>query len=147
MTSIGLPVPAGFTITTDSLRRLLQDVGGRVAGRALSDADGQSNIRQALETGVGQEVRRSTTDPLLVSVRSRSGAANSMPGMMDTVLNLGLNDEVGRSGIAERDRAIARFRLGRLPPVDQHVRRRGDAAWTIDAFRGGVRSRSRRSTA
>ena len=59
-------------------------------------------------------------DPLLVSVRS--GAALSMPGMMNTILNLGLNDAVGR-GPGQEDRQPA-VRLRRLPPPDQHVRRR-----------------------
>src|SRR5918999_1675530 len=70
MTQLGIPVPAGFTITTDACRAYLA-AGGAPAG---------------------------LRDPLLVSVRS--GAAVSMPGMMDTVLNLGLND-VAVEGLAQ----------------------------------------------
>ncbi|MCP4496855.1 MAG: pyruvate, phosphate dikinase, partial [Phycisphaeraceae bacterium] len=85
MTSIGLPVPAGFTITTDSCEAYY-DVGGRFP-EGLSDQI-RRNVRK-LEKETGKKFG-STSDPLLVSVRS--GAAVSMPGMMDTVLNLGLND-------------------------------------------------------
>ena len=87
MTSIGLPVPAGFTITTDTCAAYY-DVGGRFPA-GLSDQI-KSNIRK-LEKESGKKFG-STTDPLLVSVRS-GAAAVSMPGMMDTVLNLGLNDK------------------------------------------------------
>ena len=85
MTQLGVPVPAGFTITTDACRAYL------AAG----------DLPEGLEAEVDEHVRRleeragkrfgSSDDPLLVSVRS--GAAVSMPGMMDTILNLGLNDE------------------------------------------------------
>ncbi len=85
MTALGLPVPAGFTITTDACRAYM-------AAHALPPG---------LEEEVGKHVRRleertgkrfgDADDPLLVSVRS--GAAVSMPGMMDTILNLGLNDD------------------------------------------------------
>ena len=85
MTSIGLPVPAGFTITTNSCEAYY-DVGGRFP-EGLSDQI-RANVRK-LEKETGKKFG-STSDPLLVSVRS--GAAVSMPGMMDTVLNLGLND-------------------------------------------------------
>jgi pyruvate,orthophosphate dikinase len=85
MTSIGLPVPAGFTITTNSCEAYY-DVGGRFP-EGLSDQI-RRNVRK-LEQETGKKFG-STSDPLLVSVRS--GAAVSMPGMMDTVLNLGLND-------------------------------------------------------
>ncbi len=85
MTQLGIRVPGGFTITTDACRAFM---------RSLELPDG-------LEAEVGEHVERleaksgkrfgSNDDPLLVSVRS--GAAISMPGMMDTILNLGLNDE------------------------------------------------------
>src|SRR4051795_12341287 len=93
MTLMGLPVPAGFTITTDACRAYMQ------AG----------DLPDGLEEEVAEHVRRleektgkrfgDAGDPLLVSVRS--GAAVSMPGMMDTILNLGLNDEA-TEGLAAR---------------------------------------------
>ena len=85
MASIGLPVPPGFTITTEECVRYLQD-----------GADFSEELRAAVaaalthvEASVGKKFG-DAGDPLLVSVRS--GARVSMPGMMDTVLNLGLND-------------------------------------------------------
>ncbi|MGH9034226.1 MAG: pyruvate, phosphate dikinase [Acidimicrobiia bacterium] len=85
MTSLGLPVPPGFTITTDACKDYM------AAGNALPDGlmDEVAAARAALEAEAGKRLG-DETDPLLVSVRS--GAAFSMPGMMDTVLNLGLND-------------------------------------------------------
>ncbi len=85
MTSVlGLPVPPGFTITTDACRAFL--VGGWPSG--LQGVIDEHVAR--LEAAMGKRLGDGT-DPLLVSVRS--GAKFSMPGMMDTVLNLGLNDE------------------------------------------------------
>jgi pyruvate,orthophosphate dikinase len=85
MTQLGVRVPAGFTITTDACRAFMQT----------------HDLPEGLEAEVDEHVGRleaktgkrfgSSDDPLLVSVRS--GAAVSMPGMMDTILNLGLNDE------------------------------------------------------
>ena len=86
MTSIGLPVPPGFTITTEVCD--LYYKSGRKLPAGLMDEVRQEH-RHARK-GARQEVRR-REDPLLVSVRC--GAARSMPGMMDTILNLGLNDE------------------------------------------------------
>ena len=85
MTQLGVPVPAGFTITTDACRAYLRE-GGLPAG--LEDEVGEHIAR--LEAGTGKRFG-DPADPLLVSVRS--GAAVSMPGMMDTILNLGLNDD------------------------------------------------------
>jgi pyruvate,orthophosphate dikinase len=85
MASIGLPVPPGFTITTEECVRYLQE------GADFSD-DLRTAVAAALthvEATVGKKFG-DAADPLLVSVRS--GARVSMPGMMDTVLNLGLND-------------------------------------------------------
>jgi len=86
MASIGLPVPPGFTITTEECVSYLQH------GAEFSDS-----LREAVSEAVGH-IEKSVgktfgdaSDPMLVSVRS--GARVSMPGMMDTVLNLGLNDE------------------------------------------------------
>ena len=86
MASIGLPVPPGFTITTEECVRYLQE------GADFTDAL-REQVAEALthvEATVGKNFGNAA-DPLLVSVRS--GARVSMPGMMDTVLNLGLNDE------------------------------------------------------
>jgi pyruvate,orthophosphate dikinase len=85
MTRLGVPVPAGFTITTDACRAYMRE-GGVPAG--LED-DVSVHIER-LEERTGKRFG-DHDDPLLVSVRS--GAAVSMPGMMDTILNLGLNDD------------------------------------------------------
>ncbi|MGO8874487.1 MAG: pyruvate, phosphate dikinase [Acidimicrobiales bacterium] len=91
MTSVlGLPVPHGFTISTDACRAYME--GGWPAG--LSDE--VSEHLERLESRMGRKLG-DASDPLLVSVRS--GAKFSMPGMMDTVLNLGLND-VSVGGLA-----------------------------------------------
>ncbi len=86
MASIGLPVPPGFTISTEMCTRYYQD--GEVFPDSLKAevAEGLAHIE-----GVTGKKFGDAADPLLVSVRS--GARVSMPGMMDTVLNLGLNDE------------------------------------------------------
>jgi len=86
MTQMGVPVPAGFTITTDACRAYVSN------GKALPDGLGEEIDRhvRSLEERTGKRFG-DADDPLLVSVRS--GAAVSMPGMMDTILNLGLNDE------------------------------------------------------
>src|SRR5918992_875618 len=85
MTQMGVPVPAGFTITTDACRAYMSN------GKALPDGL-ESEIDVHLKTLEERSGKRfgDPEDPLLVSVRS--GAAVSMPGMMDTILNLGLND-------------------------------------------------------
>src|ERR1700729_215836 len=86
MCSLGLPVPPGFTITTEVC------VGYYANGRKLPDSLA-AQVEDALaqiESKVGAKFGDSV-NPLLVSVRS--GARASMPGMMDTVLNLGLNDQ------------------------------------------------------
>ncbi|MGN0701362.1 MAG: pyruvate, phosphate dikinase, partial [Oscillospiraceae bacterium] len=103
MTEIGLPVPQGFTITTEACTQYYED------GRKIND----EIMSQAME-GVKwmEEVNGKKfgdlKNPLLVSVRS--GARASMPGMMDTILNLGLNDEVVAVMIAGNpDPAFERF--------------------------------------
>jgi pyruvate,orthophosphate dikinase len=86
MTQMGVPVPAGFTITTDACRAYMSN------GKTLPDGveeEIESHLL-ALEKTTGKRFG-DIDDPLLVSVRS--GAAVSMPGMMDSILNLGLNDE------------------------------------------------------
>ena len=87
MVSIGLPVPRGFTVTTEACNKYYDD------GKIISD-DIKKEIFDnlaKLEEVTGKKMG-DLSNPLLVSVRS--GARASMPGMMDTVLNLGLNDEV-----------------------------------------------------
>ena len=87
MTNIGLPVPQGFTITTEACTKYYED------GRQIN-ADIQAEIMEniaKMEEVTGKKFG-DKENPLLVSVRS--GARASMPGMMDTILNLGLNEEV-----------------------------------------------------
>ena len=90
MTKLGLPVPQGFTISTEACTQYYED------GRKINDeiqAEIMENIVKMEEiTGMKFGDKE---NPLLVSVRS--GARASMPGMMDTILNLGLNEEVSRS--------------------------------------------------
>lgn len=86
MTNVGLPVPPGFTITTEACDKYYKD------GKKVSD-DVKKQVLEKLaelEKTMGKKLG-DANDPLLVSVRS--GAAASMPGMMDTILNLGLNDQ------------------------------------------------------
>ncbi len=99
MTSIGLPVPPGFTITTETCAAYEQG-GGRLPSGLMKQV--ATAIAQ-LEKETGKRFG-SSSNPLLVSVRS--GAAVSMPGMMDTILNLGLNDSavVGLSKLTGNDR-------------------------------------------
>jgi pyruvate,orthophosphate dikinase len=94
MTNLGLPVPPGFTITTEACNAYM------AAGDVLPDGlmDEVAAARAVLEGRTGKRLG-DPVDPLLVSVRS--GAAFSMPGMMDTVLNLGLND-VSVGGLAQQ---------------------------------------------
>src|SRR5690242_12300174 len=85
MTNLGLPVPPGFVITTEACTAYLAngDVPSELAAEVTEHL-------AALEKAMGKQLGQAD-DPLLVSVRS--GAKFSMPGMMDTVLNIGLNDE------------------------------------------------------
>jgi pyruvate, orthophosphate dikinase len=86
MTSIGLPVPPGFTITTETCAEY-NNIGGKLPEGLLDEVHANmATVEQETGKSFGSE-----TNPLLVSVRS--GAAVSMPGMMDTVLNLGLTDK------------------------------------------------------
>jgi pyruvate,orthophosphate dikinase len=85
MTALGAPVPAGFTVTTDACREVMRT--GDVPEGLWSEVDEHLG---RLEQRTGKRFG-DAGDPLLVSVRA--GAAISMPGMMDTILNLGLNDE------------------------------------------------------
>ncbi|MBQ3275492.1 MAG: pyruvate, phosphate dikinase, partial [Oscillospiraceae bacterium] len=93
MTNIGLPVPQGFTISTDACTKYYED------GRQINDeimAEIMENIAKMEE--INGKKFGDLQNPMLVSVRS--GARASMPGMMDTILNLGLNDDVVAAMIA-----------------------------------------------
>ena len=91
MTKIGLPVPQGFTITTEACTQYYED------GEVIND-----EIKSQIMDYIGKMEKITgkkfgdMDNPLIVSVRS--GARASMPGMMDTILNLGLNDEVVEAG-------------------------------------------------
>ncbi|HEU4847358.1 MAG TPA: pyruvate, phosphate dikinase, partial [Rubrobacteraceae bacterium] len=93
MTRLGLPVPPGFTITTEACRAYTE--AGRLSAGLMESV---TEYLEVLEEVTGKRLGDSD-NPLLVSVRS--GAAVSMPGMMDTVLNLGLND-AAVAGLARR---------------------------------------------
>ncbi len=106
MTAIGLPVPQGFTVTTEACTRYYED------GRKIDDsikAEILENISK-MEEITGKKFG-DKENPLLVSVRS--GARASMPGMMDTILNLGLNEEV----------------------VETMAAQSGNARWAYDCYR------------
>jgi pyruvate, orthophosphate dikinase len=105
MSNLGLPVPAGFTITTEACRAYM-DEGEMPEGLMESVTEYLGELEDATGKRLGD-----AEDPLLVSVRS--GAAASMPGMMDTVLNLGLNDTA----------------------VDGLLRRTGDERFARDSYR------------
>src|SRR5438445_8292028 len=93
MTNLGLPVPPGFTITTEACQAYL------ASGREPEDLSPEvSQHLAALEATMGKGLGQSD-DPLLVSVRS--GAKFAMPGMMETVLNIGLNDQSVRGLAAQ----------------------------------------------
>src|SRR4030088_826338 len=85
MTNLGLPVPPGFTITTEACQAYLKSRSTPAELAAEVDAH-LADLERAMACRLG-----APADPLLVSVRS--GAKFSMPGMMETVLNVGLNDQ------------------------------------------------------
>ena len=94
MTNIGLPVPFGFTITTDACKKYTED-GGRIDDAIIEEVwEHLAELEEVMGKKFGD-----VENPLLVSVRS--GAPVSMPGMMDTILNLGLND-VAVEGLAKK---------------------------------------------
>ncbi len=99
MTKIGLPVPFGFTVTTEACNRYYEE--GKVIGNDIIKSIYEKLAE--LENVTGKKFG-SVENPLLVSVRS--GAKVSMPGMMDTILNLGLNDETveGMAALTENPR-------------------------------------------
>jgi pyruvate,orthophosphate dikinase len=93
MTQIGVPVPAGFTITTDACRAYMAEGKRLPAGLEEEVAEHVERLEKRTGKRLGDP-----DDPLLLSVRS--GAAVSMPGMMDSILNLGLSD-VATEGLAK----------------------------------------------
>ena len=137
MTAAGLPVPPGFTITSGACAEFY--TSGKKWPEGLAEQV-EANIPK-LEKATGKTFGNGA-NPLLVSVRS--GAAASMPGMMDTVLNLGLNDET-LAGADRPDRQRA-LRLGRLSPLHADVRRRGagPGAPRLRARPPGVKDKPRR---
>jgi pyruvate, orthophosphate dikinase len=106
MTSIGLPVPDGFTITTAACLDYLKADGTWPDGLKEEVAEHLASLEQRVGKALGD-----ASDPLLVSVRS--GSPVSMPGMMDTILNLGLNDE----------------------SVEGLARKSGDERFALDSYR------------
>jgi pyruvate, orthophosphate dikinase len=123
MTAIGIPVPGGFTVTTEACREYLRS-GGEIPEGLEAQIDEHMRL---LEEHTGKRFG-DTQDPLLVSVRS--GAAVSMPGMMDTILNLGLNDEAtaGLARATDNER-FAQDAYRRL------VQMYGDVVAGVDAHR------------
>ena len=119
MTNLGMPVPQGFTVTTEACTQYYND------GRQIN-ADIQAQIYEYLgkmEAICGKKFA-DPENPLLVSVRS--GARASMPGMMDTILNLGPQRHRGGGPGQVHQQSPLCLRL--LPPVHPDVLRRGDGA-------------------
>ena len=96
MTNIGIPVPAGFTISTEVCTYYYDNNNKYPSGLEKEVKDALQNVEKVMEAKFGD-----AQNPLLVSVRS--GARTSMPGMMDTVLNLGLNDQTVQGLIKKTD--------------------------------------------
>ena len=117
MTRIGLPVPAGFTITTEACDYFFKH-GQKYPPELRKQVE--TDLKR-LEKVTGKKLG-DEKDPLLVSVRS--GSARSMPGMMETILNLGLNDRsVAGTRAQHQERSI---RLRRLSPLRTDVFERRD---------------------
>ncbi|MGW7403047.1 pyruvate, phosphate dikinase [Streptomyces sp. NPDC054833] len=164
MTRLGLPVPPGFTVTTEACRAFLAS-GVEPEGMA----DEVSRHLSALEAAAGRSLGQ-RDDPLLLSVRS--GARFSMPGMMETVLDIGLNDDsvLGLAKASGSDRfawdsyrrlvqmfgstvmgvdaalfeeAITRLKEARDAPDDVHLDA-SDLAWLVEAYQRLVRAETGR---
>ncbi len=115
MNLLGMPVPPGFTITTEVCTEYTQYGRDEVVKRLQKDVEAAiAHVEQL----TGKKFN-DPTNPLLVSVRS--GARASMPGMMDTVLNLGMNDATVATGRKERQSPL---RMGQLPSFRTDVWRR-----------------------
>ena len=104
MTNLGLPVPPGFTISTDACKAYMA-LGDEMPAGLMAEV---AVAREQLEKKMGK-LLGDADDPLLVSVRS--GAPFSMPGMMDTVLNLGLNDDSVKGLAKQTQQRALRVRL------------------------------------
>ena len=135
MTQLGVPVPAGFTITTDACRAYMGS-GGELPDGLEDEID--ENLSR-LEEKSGKRFG-DTKDPLLVSVRS--GAAISRPGMMDTILNVGLNDEAAAGGerfVLDSYRRLIQMYGETVDHIDAHrfsdALAEDDLPATIEAFR------------
>ncbi len=116
MTRIGLPVPPGFTITTEVCTYFYEHKRTYPTSLQAEIEKGVANMERIMGTKFGDTEKM----PLLVAVRS--GARDSMPGMMDTILNLGLNDRDGEgAGPRDEERAV---RVGLLSPFHPDVWRR-----------------------
>ena len=152
MTQLGVPVPAGFTITTDACRAYMAS-GGELPDGLEAEVD---EHLARLEKTTGKRFG-DVADPLLVSVRS--GAAVSMPGMMDTILNVGLNDEAveGLGSRTENERfALDSYRrliqmYGEIVDhIDAHrfddalKKHEGDLPGVIEAFKAIYREETGR---
>src|SRR5689334_2788077 len=96
MTNLGLPVPPGFTITTDVCKRFYQEGERLPQGLEAAVKEALARVEKVMGARFGD-----AANPLLLSVRS--GARVSMPGMMDTILNLGLNDKTVEGLIKRTD--------------------------------------------
>jgi pyruvate,orthophosphate dikinase len=114
MTNAGLPVPPGFTIRPSACAVFEENKGALTPAIEDEIAEPSASSRGP----DGQVARLTPTDPLLVSVRS--GAKFSMPGMMDTILNLGLNDK-SVEGLKNKT-GNGRFAYDSLPPLHPDVR-------------------------
>lgn len=114
MTRLGLPVPPGFTVTTDACRAFLA-TGAEPDGMSAEVSRHLSVLEKSAGRRLGQR-----DDPLLVSVRS--GARFSMPGMMETVLDIGLNDDsvLGLAKTSGSDRFAWDSYHAARPDVRQH---------------------------
>ncbi len=131
MTNIGLPVPAGFTITTEVCNYFYAN-NHTYPPELKAEVDaGLKKTEEAMGAKFGD-----AKNPLLVSCRS--GARVSMPGMMDTVLNIGLNESTLR-GPHRQDRQRT-LRLGQLSPLRADVRRRRPRPQAADQDRDRSRS-------
>ena len=117
MTNAGLPVPPGFTIATSGCRLYFQ-AGNKTPENIKAEAFGTLENLEAL---LGQKLG-DAAKPLLVSVRS--GAKFSMPGMMDTILNLGMNDKIAEAFASKN--AEPPLCLRQLSPLHPDVRQCGD---------------------
>ena len=137
MTRIGLPVPPGFTITTEVCTYYYEHKRTYPRELEAEVATALAKVEKSVSKKLGDRER-----PLLVSVRS--GARDSMPGMMDTILNLGMNDEVVEI-VAEKKRQSA-LRLGFLSPLSANVWRcRDGRAESLRRRSRTVRKRDRAS--